>query len=63
MAQRKAMSEDTRTQRQKFIDAAREAGASEDEGAFDSALKRVASAPRPKPKKAARKIKKTRAGR
>jgi hypothetical protein len=31
-------------QRRRFIEAAREAGASEDEGAFDAALKRIAKA-------------------
>lgn len=57
MAQRKATAEDTRTQRQKFMDAAKEAGASEDERAFERALKRIAKTPPRKPKKAATKKK------
>lgn len=32
-------------QRRRFIEAAREAGASEDEAAFDAALKRIAKRP------------------
>jgi hypothetical protein len=52
-----AEAEDTRTQRQKFIDAAREAGASEDEAAFERSLRRIATAPVQKAKKAARKRK------
>jgi hypothetical protein len=56
MAERKP-AEDTRTQRQKFIDAARKAEASEDEGAFERALRRVATAPVRKPKKRAHKSK------
>jgi hypothetical protein len=36
------------TQRQRFSDAARDAGCPDDDGAFDRALKRVASAPPPK---------------
>jgi hypothetical protein len=42
MAQRKP-AEDTRTQHQKFIDAARTAEASEEEGDFERALRRVAT--------------------
>jgi hypothetical protein len=57
MAQRKAEAEDTRTQRQKFIDAAREHGASESEDAFRRALRKVATAPVTKPNKASRKPK------
>ena len=49
--------EDTRTQRQKFIDMARKVEASEDEGVFERSLRRVATAPVTKPKKAARKRK------
>jgi hypothetical protein len=56
MAQRKP-SEDTRTQRQKFIDAAREHGASESEEVFERALRKVAKAAPLKAKKAARKVK------
>lgn len=33
-------------QRRRFIDAAREAGASEDEAEFDAALKRIAKPPK-----------------
>jgi hypothetical protein len=54
MAPRKT-AEDARTQRQKFIDLAREVGASESEAAFDRALKKIAKAPPQKAKKAARK--------
>ena len=45
--------EDTRTQRQKFIDAAKEHGADGDEDAFKRAVKAVATAPKKdaKPKK------------
>lgn len=57
MAQRKPTEPDTRTQREKFADAAREAGATEDEAAFERALRRVATTPVVKPKKAARKSK------
>jgi hypothetical protein len=56
MAQRRP-AEDTRTQRQKFIDAAHKAGASEHEDAFERALKRIATAPVRKPKKAAQRRK------
>jgi hypothetical protein len=49
--------EDMRTQRQKFIDAAREHGASESEEVFERALRKVAKAPPLKAKKAARKTK------
>jgi hypothetical protein len=48
---------DTRTQRQKFIEAAREHGADEDRDAFRRAVRQVATAPVAKPKKAARKRK------
>lgn len=43
--------EDTRTQRQKFIDAARKHGTAEDEDAFRRAVRKVATAPVEKPKK------------
>lgn len=56
MAQRKP-AVDTRTQRQKFLDAARAAGADESEEAFDRALRKVAKSPPLKAKKAARKPK------
>lgn len=54
---KKTETEDTRTQRQKFIDAAREVGASGDEHAFRKAVRKVASAKPAKPKKAAVKSK------
>ena len=57
MAQRKSVDKDTRTQRQKFIDAAREHGADADNDAFKRALTAVAKAPRVKAKKAAKKRK------
>ena len=45
--------EDTRTQRQKFIEAARKHGASEDPDAFRRAVRSIATAPpMPKPKAA-----------
>lgn len=44
---------DTRTQRQKFIDAAREHGASESKDGFRKAVRSVA-APAKKPKKGAK---------
>jgi hypothetical protein len=51
MAQRKTAEEDTRTQRQKFIDTAREHGASENIDAFRRAVRSIATAkPMPKPK-------------
>ena len=46
MAQRKTADKD-KTQRQRFIEAARKLGADESEGAFDRALGKVASAPPP----------------
>jgi hypothetical protein len=55
MAKTKATNEDSRSQRQKFIDAAREHGADSDEDAFRSAVHKVASAPAKKAKKPARK--------
>lgn len=48
---------DPRSQRQKFLDAAREHGADSDETAFRSAVRKVASSPPQKAKKAARKAK------
>lgn len=57
MAKSKATAEDGRSQSQKFIDAAREHGADGDETAFRSAVRKVASAPPTKAKKAARKPK------
>lgn len=56
MAQRKP-AEDTRTQRQKFIDAAREHGASESEAIFERALRKVAKSPPIKRKAIGRKSK------
>ena len=56
MAQRKPKpAEDGKTQRQRFIEAARELGADGDEETFRRAVRKVASAPPRKPKKAARK--------
>lgn len=40
--------EEKKDQHKRFIEAARDAGASEDEPAFDDMLKRVTSAPPPK---------------
>lgn len=57
MAKPKPTNEDSRSQRQKFIDAAREHGADGDESAFRSAVRTVAKAPPQKAKKAARKPK------
>jgi hypothetical protein len=42
---------ESKTQRQKFLDAAKEHGASEDEDAFRRAVRKVATAPVEKPKK------------
>lgn len=55
MAKTKETADDGRTQRQKFIDAAREHGADGDEDTFRRAVRKVATAPVSKPKKAARK--------
>jgi len=57
MAPRKTEAVDTRTQRQKFIDAARELGAEHSEAIFKRALGVVAKAPGAKAKKAAKKRK------
>lgn len=46
-----------KTQSQRFIEAARELGADGNEDAFRRAVRKVASAPSQKPKKAARKPK------
>ena len=46
---------DSRTQKKKFIDAAREHGADGDAETFRRLVRKVATAPRQKPKKAARK--------
>lgn len=40
-----------REQRDRFVEAARKAGASEDEADFDRALKRVAKKPKDEPKR------------
>ena len=56
MTKTKDAKPDTRTQRQKFIDTAREHGADGDEDAFRRAVKQVATAPA-KPKKLAAKAK------
>lgn len=47
-----------KSQRQRFIEAAKELGADADEDAFRSTLRKVATAPVSKSKKAARKPKK-----
>jgi hypothetical protein len=52
MAKTKPTAPDNRTQRQKFIDAAREHGADGDEDTFRNALRKVATAPVPKDKAA-----------
>lgn len=58
MPQRKTKPADEgKTQREKFIDAAREHGADGDEETFRRAVHRVAKAPARTPKKAARKPK------
>lgn len=57
MAGRKPDEADTRSQRQKFIEAAREHGADSDESSFRKVVRQVATAPAAKPKKAARKAK------
>jgi hypothetical protein len=44
--------DDVRSQRQKFMDAAKEHGADADEGTFRRAVRTVATAPVTKPKKA-----------
>lgn len=57
MAQRKTVSDDGKTQRQRFIEAARELGADGSAETFRKALRKVATAPPQKAKKAARKPK------
>lgn len=57
MAQRKAAADDGKTQRQRFIEAAREHGADGDAESFRRALRRIATAPGAKAKKAAKKPK------
>ena len=54
MAKAKTTDEDTRTQRQKFLDAAREHGADGDNDAFRRAVRAVATAPGARAEKAAR---------
>ena len=51
MPKHKPEPEDTRSQKQKFIDAAREHGAEGDEDAFRRIVRGVATAPVDKPKK------------
>lgn len=58
MARRKPAADDGRTQRQKFIDKAKELGADEDDGAFERALGVIARAPAGAAKKAAKAPKK-----
>ncbi len=56
MAQRKTKSDDDRTQRQKFIETAREHGVDEkSDKAFLDVVRKIAKAPPQKAKKAARK--------
>lgn len=57
MAQRKP-SGDGKSQRQRFIEAARELGADEGEDAFRRIVRKVATAPIDKPKKGSKKPKK-----
>ena len=56
MAQRKAVS-DGKTQHQRFVEAARKLGADEDAEAFRRIVRKVATAPTKKVKKAAKKRK------
>ena len=49
--------EDGRSQRKKFIDAARDLGADGDENAFRRAIRKIATAPAQKAKKATQKTK------
>lgn len=55
MPKTKKQEEDTRTQRQKFIDAAKEHGADGDEDTFRRVVKQIATAHVSKPKKGASK--------
>jgi hypothetical protein len=57
MAKTKPAEEDARTQRQKFIEAAREIGAAENKDTFRRNVRKVVTAPVGKPKKASRKPK------
>lgn len=52
MSQRKATTDTGKSQRQKFIEAARAQGADGSEDAFRSALRKIATAPVAKAKKA-----------
>lgn len=54
MPKTKKQEEDTRSQRQKFIDAAREHEADSDADAFRRVVRKVATAPVAKPKKGAK---------
>ena len=58
MAKSKTVTPDTRTQRRKFIDKARELGTDDRAETFDRTLLAIATAPPQKPKKAAAKRKK-----
>ncbi|HVJ76957.1 MAG TPA: hypothetical protein VM620_03935 [Hyphomicrobium sp.] len=51
MTKTKTAEPDKRTQKQKFIDAAREHGADGDADTFRNALKKIATASKPKTKK------------
>ena len=57
MAQRKSTEDDGKSQRQRFIEAAREHGADGDQDAFRRAVRTVATSPPRKPKKGSRKRK------
>ncbi|MBN8912186.1 MAG: hypothetical protein J0H65_09055 [Rhizobiales bacterium] len=57
MAKTKETADDGKGQRQKFIDAARELGADGDEDTFRKAVRKIATAPPTKAKKAAQKPK------
>ena len=54
---RKAVTDDGKTQRQRFIEAARALGADSTSDAFRKAVRKVATAPPQKAKKAARRAK------
>jgi hypothetical protein len=53
----KATTDDPKSQRQKFIDAARDLGTDESEDAFQRVVRKIASSPGAKAKKAAKKRK------
>lgn len=57
MEKTKATADDGRSQRKKFMDAARDLGADSDESSFRKVVRKIATAPVKKAKKAARKPK------